>query len=122
VRDYLVGELPLHTQDEEQDLFPVLARRCPSSDDIDAVFRLLRREHDCDRTLVDELVAALDALIDGQALPDPAAFIANARAVSETQRRHLAWENTVILPRARRHLNAEDLAALTQAMAARRNA
>lgn len=122
VRDYFVRELPLHTADEEQDLFPALARRCPSSDEIDAVFILLRLEHDCDRTLVAELVAALDALIEGHALPDPAAFMANARAVSETQRRHLAWENTVILPRARKHLNAEDLAALTEAMAARRDA
>ena len=122
VRDYLVRELPLHTEDEEQDLFPALARRCPSSDEIETVFSLLRLEHDCDRTLVADLVAALDALIDGHALPDPAAFLANARAVSETQRRHLAWENTVILPRARRHLNSEDLTARTEAMAARRAA
>ena len=120
VRDYLVRELPLHTQDEEEDLFPMLARRCPKNDDVQDIFALLRREHDTDRGLVEELVANLDALLAGHALPDPAAFMANAFAVSETQRRHLAWENAVILPRALRHLSEDDCAALTRAMAARR--
>lgn len=120
VRDYLVRELPQHTEDEEEDLFPLLARRCPKTDDVQDIFAVLRREHDRDRGLVEELVANLDSLIDGHALPDLASFMANAFAVSETQRRHLAWENAVILPRALRHLNDEDFAALTRAMAARR--
>jgi hemerythrin-like domain-containing protein len=120
VRDYLVHELPLHTEDEEQDLFPVLAERCPKTDNVQEIFGLLRREHDTDKVLIDELVANLDALIGGQALADPSAFMANALAVSEAERRHLAWENAVVLPRALRHLTAEDCAALTRAMAARR--
>lgn len=122
VRDYLVHELPLHTEDEEQDLFPVLAERCPKADNVQEIFGLLRREHDTDKVLIDDLVANLGALIEGHALPDPAAFMANALAVSEAQRRHLAWENAVVLPRVLRHLNADDCAALTKAMTARRAA
>ena len=120
VRDYLVCEMPLHVADEEEDLFPLLRRRCPKTDDVGEIFDLLQREHDIDWTLHRALVQNLDALIAGAALADPTQFIANATAFAETQRRHLAWENAVILPRARRHLSAEDQAELGARMAARR--
>lgn len=120
VRDYLVQNLPLHVADEEEDLFPLLRRRCPKGDDVEEVFELLCREHEVDQALLRELAGNLDALLAGRAFSDLARFMMNAFAFSETQRRHLAWENAVILPRARRHLSEDDKAALGRRMAARR--
>ncbi|MFQ5773483.1 MAG: hemerythrin domain-containing protein [Kiloniellaceae bacterium] len=120
VRRYLVRDLPLHVADEEEDLFPLLRRRCPKSDDIEEIFELLQREHEMDQTLYQELIRNLEALIAGHAFADPAQFMMNTFVFSETQRRHLAWENSVILPRADRHLTEEDCAELGRRMAARR--
>lgn len=120
VRDYLVRDLPMHIDDEGWDLFPMLQRRCPVTDDVGEMLELLHKEHEADRELQRELVLNLESLIGGRAFDDPARFFMNAFAFSETQRRHLAWENTVILTRARRHLTEEDCAELGRRMAARR--
>lgn len=120
VREYLANDLPLHMLDEEEDLFPLLRRCCPAEDNIQEVFALLREEHRADAALKEELCRDLDVLIRGQAFSDPARFLMNAFAFTEIQRRHLAWENAVILPRARRHLSEADCAGLGQRMAARR--
>jgi hemerythrin-like domain-containing protein len=120
VRKYLFEDLPLHMADEEEGLFPLLRRRCPPDDDMDEVFHLLHREHAKDENLKQQLCHDLDQLLEGCALDDPARFLMNAFAFSETHRRHLAWENAVILPRARKHLTEEDCAALARDMAERR--
>jgi hypothetical protein len=41
-------------------------------------------------------------------------------AFAETQRRHLAWENALVIPRARHILQPPDLAKLARSMAKRR--
>ncbi len=120
VRIYLVHDFPLHVADEEADLFPFLRHRCPASDNIEAIFELLRREHEIDARLNREVSADLAALVAGRAFGDPARFLMNLFAFSETQRRHLAWENAVILPRARTYLTAGDHSELGRRMAARR--
>jgi len=119
VRDHLVRDLALHVADEEEDLFPLLRRRCPKSDGVDEIFALLQQEHEVDLALHRSLVGDLDALIAGYAFADPARFMMNAFAYIQAQRRHIAWENVVILPRARRHLTADDRAMLAQAIAKR---
>lgn len=119
---FLVRELPLHVADEEQDLFPMLRRRCPDSDDVEEICELLKREHDTDNTLYGDLIRNLEAVITGHAFDDPSQFMMNAFAFSETQRRHLSWENTVVLPRAVRHLTEEDCAELARRIAERRGA
>ncbi len=59
-------------------------------------------------------------LVAGRAIGYPARFHMNPFAFSETQRRHLAWTNAVILPRARTYLTAGDHSELGRRMAARR--
>jgi hemerythrin-like domain-containing protein len=120
VRTYLARDLPLHVADEEEDLFPLLRRRCPSGDRIDEIFDILCGEHDADARLNNDVSEDLEALIGGRALGDPARFLINLFAFSQTQRRHLAWENAVILPRARAYLTATDTLELGRRMARRR--
>jgi hypothetical protein len=47
-------------------------------------------------------------------------FGQKCQAMSEFQRRHIAWENGVLLPLAKRRLTAGDIADLGRAMAGRR--
>lgn len=119
-RDYLRRELPLHIADEEKDLFPLLKKCCLANDNVDEVFALLRREHQVDDLMVQEVLGDLDALVAGSPFPDPAVFLRNTFAFRETHRRHLAWENTLILPLARQRLGKEERLELGRRMAARR--
>ncbi len=120
IRDYLRHDFPLHVADEEDDLFPLLRRRWSAGDDPDEVYELLRREHEEDKRLGEDVRADLGVLIAGRAFGDPARSLMNLSAFSRIRRRHLAWENAVLLPRASAHLTAADCAELGRRMAARR--
>lgn len=117
---YLQKELPFHIADEEQSLFPLLARRAQRDDALDNLLALLSEEHDRDRDMAKALMAALRQVITGRLSPTSGTFSSAALAFSETQRRHLSWENTMILPLARRLLTAEDMMTLGHEMAERR--
>ena len=118
-RDYLTQELPLHIADVEEDLLPCLRRLTPPTDRLVDLFALLAEEHRQDLRLAAPLLQGLDQLAQGRA-PAPA-FAPAAAAFTATQRRHIAWENSVLLPQARRRLAPSDLEALGRAMAARRS-
>lgn len=120
VLDYVERDLPLHIADEEQTLFPIMRKRCLPEDRIEQVLELLSDEHERDETLASALVAGLKRVAAGTASPSWDAFWRVATAFSETQRRHLSWENAVVLPLARRRLSVADMVALGQEMAARR--
>ena len=53
---------------------------------------------------------------------NPVRFFGNAMRLSQMIRRHLVWENAVLVPLARRRLKAPDLPYLTEKMAMRRTA
>ena len=120
VRGYLIRDFPLHVADEEEDLFPLLQERCPRDDSIGEIIDLLRREHETDAWLRVAVIEDLALLIAGRALSDPARAFGNLATFGETQRRHLAWENAVVLPRARSYLIATDHLELGRRMAKRR--
>ena len=120
VRSYLIRDYPLHLADEEEDIFPLLQQRCPREDCLDEVLALLRREHAADESLHLEVIEDLALLIAGRALDDPARAFMNLAAFGETQRRHLAWENTVVMPRARRYFTEADHLSIGRRMAWRR--
>jgi hemerythrin-like domain-containing protein len=119
VRDYLRRDLPQHVADEEVDLFPLL-RRIAAADDLERILGQLEKEHQTDQRLNYDLCSDIDCLISGHAFADPARFLMNAFAFSETQRRHLAWENAIVLPRARKSLRDADRDELGRRMANRR--
>ena len=118
--DYVTGDLPLHTQDEEQDLRPALEARCEPEDGLDDVLKQMSKEHELNRDLVSFLIDDLEALADGRTLSNPVRLLNNMKEFSETQRQHVTWEERVLLPLARQRLTEEDLAKIGQNMAQRR--
>ena len=121
IHDFLDYDLAVHVIDEEDDLFPLMRRRCEPDDHIEGVLGMLSGEHASDLQLasaVKSLVAK--AMADGRGL----AAYADAWAVIEpfcvSQKRHIAVENAVVLPIARLRLTASDLRGLGQRLAARR--
>ncbi len=101
-------------RDEEEDLFPLLRRRCTSEDEIELVLGMLGAEHDQEG----ECNARVADMLGHETLTPRCqrALIAFARE----QRQHVAIEDGVILPIARMRLGRRDLAALRARMAARR--
>ncbi|MBL6951889.1 MAG: hemerythrin domain-containing protein [Alphaproteobacteria bacterium] len=121
VRTYLVDELPIHIADEEEDLFPCLEQRCPGDGETGQILATLRQEHVEDFALLPPVTAGLDNLLAGGAVREGELFEASAARFVETQRRHIIWENNIVLPLARRYFTVDDMANMGHNMAARRN-
>ena len=116
---HIRDDLGPHIDDEEQDLFPLLRRRCDPEDEIDLILGRLDREHAEDKSAVATLVDDLTRLsVPGTAVD--AAMAARLRAFARSFQRHLAIENGAVLPLARARLTSADLANLAKRMAARR--
>ncbi len=120
VLSYLEHDLPLHIADEEEDLFPLLKRRCEPDDELDYVLALLNEEHEVDADYYLRLLEPLRVIASGGEPADREAFPHEARAFAMFQRRHLGWENGTVLPLARKRLTDADQAELGRRMAARR--
>ena len=120
---FLQHDMVLHVQDEEQDLFPLVQQRCPPEDEIGRVISALAAEHSGDRHLSEIVIAGLQkALRDAIPIAEQAGLREAMIEFARNERRHLALENSVVLPLARLRLTAADLAALTARMTARREA
>lgn len=121
ILDFLRHDMPLHIIDEEDDLFPLLRRRCQPADELDAVLGALSAEHRDDLEQSRTLTRALEqAMSDDQA---PARDRTTRRLFTDYaqhERRHIALENAVVLPIARLRLSATDLRSLSTRLAARR--
>lgn len=118
VLDYLKVELPRHIADEEEDLFPRLKASCTPGDNIEEMMEVLREEHTQNAILLDAIEEALPTL-DARARPDGP--VLSGVVFAEAKRRHIRWENALVLPLARARLGAEDLKGLGRGMAKRRN-
>ena len=118
---FLTRDLPRHVLDEEQDLFPCLRARQPSESYLDDILDQLTIEHEADKELVELVIKGLRAIAEGTDPEHPTRFQWNVRAFCEMQRRHLNWENHVVLPMAEKLLTADDRQALARRMIARRN-
>ena len=122
VLDYLTNDLPLHVEDEELDLFPRLGSRQPPESNLRDILDQLILEHESDNGLADLIVKDLRAIADGGSPADPARFQWNVGAFCAMQRRHLNWENRMVLPLAEALLTNEDKRDLARRMIARRSA
>lgn len=121
VIDFLRFEAPIHIIDEEEDLFPLLRRRCLAEDDVEGVLGVLSAEHKADGVLGRAVRTYLERCLDSRAAPGANLDGRRDLAAFATQeRRHLALENAVVLPIARQRLTAEDLTGLARRLAARR--
>jgi hemerythrin-like domain-containing protein len=110
--EFLTKDLPVHIEDEERDLFPMLAARQGDNQDLPVILDQLVLEHELDRGLVEPIVDDLRDVAEGRVLADPTRFDMYVRTFTEAMRRHINWENRVVLPLARRLLSEEDRAHL----------
>ena len=120
IRAFLLNDLSHHIEDEELDLFPLLVQRCKSHESLEDILSQLASEHELDKEFISMILLELDAVIEQGAAENPMRFLMNARAFAETQRRHLYWENRVVLPLAERHLTEQDKMMMSRNMLARR--
>lgn len=119
--DYIRYDLTLHVIDEEDDFFPMLQRRCLPDDDIEAILKRLSAEHEIDKSLSAQVRDMLNACLILRKPPNVIEGAVKALTVfAANERQHLALENAVIIPIARRRLSAEDLKTLGRRMLARR--
>ncbi|MHA6288158.1 hemerythrin domain-containing protein [Maricaulis sp. CAU 1757] len=121
LHDFLDRDLPLHVLDEEDDLFPLMLERCKPDDRIESVLDMLSAEHANDMSAADAVKALLvRALADRSGLARYADAGARIDTFCRQQHRHIAVENAVVLPIARRRLTEGDLVTLGRHIAARR--
>lgn len=114
---FLKHDLSLHVQDEEEDLFPALRRRCLPEDEIERVLASLSAEHAADRQLADTIISGLQFALRGRASQARRTRLRRAmRDFAHNERCHLALENAVMLPLARRRLAESDLTMMTVRM------
>ncbi len=117
---FLTEDLPRHIEDEEVDLYPALARRCEGDVNVEIILEQLVAEHELDRGLVEPILTELDAIVREGVPLRRTRFYMDVCAFVETQRRHLLWENRVVLPLAERLLTAADKQAVARGFAKRR--
>lgn len=116
---FLSNELPLHLWDEEEDLFPLLRRRCEPEDEIDKVISRLLSDHMHAEEDTPPVIAILEKLRRGT---EELTMLEreNLKKFAMHSRRHLILENAVILPFARLRLTQRDLEKLYLHMCQRR--
>ena len=117
---HIETDMAIHVIDEEQDLFPLLRRRALPGDQLEPVLGQLSIEHAEDGAQAGHIVAGLQAALDGRREALDEALRTELSRFAVSQRRHLALENAVVMPLARKRLSPVDLKALGERMAARR--
>jgi hemerythrin-like domain-containing protein len=114
----LTIDLPIHHRDEEEGLFPLLEERAEPQDNITEVLARLALEHATDESFADELLDSLKALARGEPPRNPDMLGYMLRGFFECYRRHIYWENAVVLPLARLRLSQTELGILEKRMSA----
>lgn len=121
VANFLRSEFAFHQADEELGLFPLLRQHC---NDVPGLCRSLERmeeEHMDDEGFADEIIDALDNLVRGAPQHVPETFAYMLRGFFACLRRHIAFENEVLLPAARRCLDAVQRQTLVAVMQSNRS-
>lgn len=104
--------LDAHFRAEETFLFPLLRERGAGDHSLVAALDQLEMEHLRDEDISSELVEELRVLADHGRARNPEMLGYMLRGFFEGQRRHIAWENGVVLPAARRMLSMDELRGL----------
>lgn len=100
---------PAHTRLEEEGLFPLLRVRAKDVPALMSALDRLEDEHDRDADLLEELVSVLGSVLENGRPENPNMLGYLLRGYFESQRRHIAWEESVVLPVAREMLSKADL-------------
>ncbi len=117
---YLRQDFPAIVAEEEEGLLPLLRQRLLLGDDLEPAIRQLSDEHRRDMQRALSLAVECEALAEGLDSEDVSGILAALAAFAEQQRRHLAWEEAIILPVARARLTEQDLRQWARAIRARK--
>lgn len=117
----LKTDIPLHIADEDINLIPLLSARVLDEDHFDEILRLLDQEQSHDRLPIDPVRDGFACFVRQDVLDTPDVFYRAVETFSSLLLNHIHWENTVVLPLARKRLTAQDLTTMGRAMAARRD-
>jgi hemerythrin-like domain-containing protein len=99
-----------HLQLEEEMLFPLLRGRVSKGSPLEPIMQQLEAEHAADAGFAHELADELQLLADIGLVRNAEMLGYMLRGFFEHQRRHIEWENRVLLPLARQTLTRADLA------------
>lgn len=106
---YLENNLVEHHRQEENGLFLVLEERLNVDHGLPEILDRLRQEHATDEGFASEIAEKLTQLANGSTLRNPDMLGYMLRGFFEIYRRHIHWEDTILMPLAREHLDAADL-------------
>jgi len=109
-------DIPLHHRDEEEALFPQLRLRVEATDSLSEILDRLVAEHATDTEHGAEIAEWLEQLADGHRLTNPNMVGYMLRGFFESYRRHIHWEDTLVMPVARRRLTSDDLVMIAAIM------
>ncbi len=113
-------DLPVHHRDEETGLFPILMQRALPDDGLEEILDRLAAEHSSDTDFASEIAESLELLGQNSRTANPDMLGYMLRGFFERYRRHVHWENMLIMPLARLRLTPEDLDQLSARMEANR--
>ncbi len=105
---FLTDQLPLHVKDEQDGLFPLLARHAKEDEkEVREAIRFLRREQEFDKDLIDFILADLKTLLKGRKLVNSLRLELNLETLLDGLCRHAKWEAESLLPIAERVLGPD---------------
>lgn len=113
---YSIDGLFQHHKLEENCLFPLLKERAGPEDNIERILKHLKMEHASDESLASEVQENLERLALRQPPDNPDMLGYMLRALFENYRRHISWEDAVLLPLLRAHLTSDDLLKLANSL------
>lgn len=119
--EWMEKDIALHNADEDE-LFSILRARCPDDHALTAMMSLLEDEHQAEEEILHGVSAGLEEIAEGKEPETPELFFGQALVFVETMRRHMAWEDRVLIPLAQERMTDSDLVALGRGMAERRGA
>lgn len=109
---FLAQSFTGHIVFEEQVFFPAIRARVSGSDTLNVVLGQLETENAHSEASVIEIIDALSEVAEGAIPANVEAFAYLLRGFFESQRRHLSWENEILLPAARQVLTDVELASI----------
>ncbi|MFT3728134.1 MAG: hemerythrin domain-containing protein [Terricaulis sp.] len=119
--EFIRVDLTFHVTDEEDVLFPLLQQCCEPSDDIERALARLHGEHQADLDLSARVRVYLLQAVEESRAPSQIPGAREAlHAFAQSQRRHMMFENAILIPLARRRFSPQDIEALSRRLAARR--
>jgi hemerythrin-like domain-containing protein len=95
---------------------PLLRARAKPEDGVDQILERLTSEHSSDNDFASEIAEALETLGQGGRPANPEMLGYMLRGFFERYRRHVHWENQLVMPLARLRLTRDDLDQLAARM------